>query len=58
MFDPSMPAVDPVEGDDAIAVLKLYLDRNPQMLLANHPSAAVEKQPQGTGAGDKLMKPN
>lgn len=53
----SQMAVSSLDSEDATEVLQAFMETQPEMVLSVHPAAAVQKQPQGTGAGDRLIKP-
>jgi len=48
-------AVSCLKGKDAAEILQAYMGTEPQMAQSHTPGA--QKQPEGTGAGDKLTKP-
>ena len=48
-------AVGCLNGKEASEVLQAYLNTGPEMAFSVHPG--IQQQPQGTGAGDKLIKP-
>lgn len=49
-------AVSALKGKDAAEILAAYIGTEPQMTQSHTPGGA-QKQPEGTGAGDKLIKP-
>lgn len=53
----SRAAVSALDPKESAEILQEYLNTHPEMVLSVHPGAGVQKQPQGTGAGDKLIKP-
>lgn len=53
----SRAAVGCLNGDEATEILQEYLKTQPEMVLSVHPAAGLQKQPSGTGAGDKLIQP-
>ena len=48
-------AVSALDPQESAEILQEYMNTQPQMVLSVHPAAA--QQPQGTGAGDHLIKP-
>jgi hypothetical protein len=49
-------AVSALKGKEAAEILQAYIGTEPEMSQSHTPSG-TQKQPQGTGAGDKLIKP-
>ena len=49
-------AVSSLSGKDVEDILHAYIETGPTMA-QNHTPAAMQKQPQGTGAGDHLITP-
>jgi len=50
-------AVGRQSGENAGELLDEYFKTQPRMALNRTMEASVEKQPKGTGAGDKLIEP-
>lgn len=57
MIDMNQKAVGCLRGEDAGQLLMAYLTSGAAMVQTAQPGAAVQKQPQGAGAGDQLIKP-
>jgi hypothetical protein len=49
------PAVSSRSGKDAASLLQAYMNTGITMVLSH--TNGVQKQPEGTGAGDHLIKP-
>ena len=48
-------AVSCLTGQEAEEILQAYIATSLEMVLSH--TSGLQKQPQGTGAGDKLIKP-
>jgi hypothetical protein len=53
----SRSAISCLKGSEAEEILQAYMDTGPDLVFSHEPSA-MQKQPSGTGAGDKLIKPS
>ena len=50
-------AVSCLKDNEAAEILKAYTSTVGLEMTQNHTPGGTQKQPQGTGAGDKLIKP-